>query len=125
MKTEEESKELKDKLFHLQAKIAAMVASVSEMSIGVGLPNFFIITGPDGKEYSCPPQDAKSFYVAIREKWERDLESLAKSYEDNCRENDELKDKINEFCGNICERRPCEDETCPFYEKIDWSRYED
>ncbi len=64
-----------------EARLRAYIGSVEEMSLGVGLPNCFVVQGPDGKQTAVPPEKGGEFYRAIKHKWQRDEAALVEFYE--------------------------------------------
>jgi hypothetical protein len=58
-----------------EATLRAYIASVEEMELGVGLPDMFTVMH-EGKTYAAKPDDARSFYQAIADKWARDNTAL-------------------------------------------------
>lgn len=60
--------------------ILAMISNVEQMTIGVGLPNMFLVW-KNGETFHQPPDRAESFYRAIEDKWKRDLKPLIRMRE--------------------------------------------
>lgn len=82
-----------------------MIDNVQHMSIGVGLPNYFVVM-KDGKIYAQPPDSAQPFYKAVAEKWKKDHKELIQDRQNQVH-NAELRARkyIEYSIKDNCEKR--------------------
>lgn len=94
-----------EQIQYLKNTIFAMIDNVQHMSIGVGLPNYFVVM-KDGKIYAQPPDSAQPFYKAVAEKWKKDHKELIQDRQNQVH-NAELRARkyIEYSIKDNCEKR--------------------
>lgn len=77
-------RQLQAQNLRLTNTILAMISNIEQMTIGVGLPELFVVEH-EGKQYAVQPDKALSFYRAIEDKWKKDCNDLVRYRQEEVR----------------------------------------